>query len=1224
MIYNSMNDIKNLSDKDLTDFLKRYWKTNSFNFYGEFVPEQRVASFYCGYIKHVKVPGTSTFMSYPFIRKAVGFKIPARCRIKAKGFYKFSCFLAPIAERMNANNYCQIKLDFDSLMSISDATYRGAVSINIKTSYCMTEEEKELFDELHDRKQKDLETFMDEDYGGFMDSVVNKYPESAHFIYELLQNADDAQASSAEFILLKKGLVFAHNGTRHFNITDRKNKNIKLGDINAIVNIGHNAKDGVSTIGKFGVGFKSVFQYTVAPEIYDDKFKFRIDNFIVPTLINHDFKGRKEGQTLFYIPFKNKVQDYNRIKIRLENLRSPILFLNNLTQVKWKEEGEISFHEYNKYAKPIACDKGNGFECSFLTEVTDNKQSHLYMFKRNVEIEQIKLPIYVGFYLKDDGSLDTNTKRKVFCFFQTSVTFGLPFVSHAPFLTVDNRDTFKPGEEVNDFLINQLAQLAADALIVLRDLKTDEGNFLLTENIFDIVPVEYTNGQYEEDLSVRGETVDITPFFKAFTQMLKNEEIIYTNSGDYKSVCNVFMANDALRSLISKGQLNYMLRFVRENNTLIDDTALNTIGGFTQQKEKDFVKGAFDWKVREYMTNVLEIQVITSSDIAKLITPSFMAEQSDEWVEKLYGYVQKLRTNDERKPFLYAPIVKTQCGEWLAPFDEEDKEQVYLPVNQESEYFNAPYEFVSMDWYTHQRDFFLKTLRLSRPNITDYIRLVILPHYNGQTDDANDETLRQDFRTMMQIFFELKHDEDKRNASGFYGLQSEKLEFTSVTLADLSKLIKEDVPFKSVDGRLSKVCYLYEGNDELRTYFKGSDYFHEFDLNFYASYGTDWKKDTIRQFIHAIGIDTKHPRIVPNVYTEGNYVRTNYSIEEFSNGIKTASNSKLMWNSIIRNQDEFHKLKPYYYTYNHSVKKENGYTDVYVQLNNSHWIYTDEFTTCTPAEITLEAFHKLGYKECEKIEEELDFGKNAREEQYRQEEEKKRQQVIDNNAIIEVFGGNLDEAKKAKAFYDEFSNTSEEELQAFKDWQRKRENYVFKGNESSMPELDTENGYEVTNGFDFSDSSSKANTFKNINFIGLKLYEEYLKQKGWVYEELDHKEMIYNIKVEPNKLTCVSVIVGKEINTEKTNSIEVTKHQHALMHTYGTNNFTIIRIALRDLGLNYNKEIRDLFGSETDIDSDPVLKKRCEKFASDYWKAKSTEDFERMTAKYQVQVSREL
>src|SRR4051812_37014902 len=58
------------------------------------------------------------------------------------------------------------------------------------------------------------------------------YPDNAHFIYELLQNAEDAEASEVEFELCADGLEARHNGSRSFS----------LEDIDSIANIGDSTK----------------------------------------------------------------------------------------------------------------------------------------------------------------------------------------------------------------------------------------------------------------------------------------------------------------------------------------------------------------------------------------------------------------------------------------------------------------------------------------------------------------------------------------------------------------------------------------------------------------------------------------------------------------------------------------------------------------------------------------------------------------------------------------------------------------------------------------------------------------------------------------------------------------------------------------------------------------------------------------------------------------------
>lgn len=197
----------------------------------------------------------------------------------------------------------------------------------------LTLEQRQLFNRLHDKKVNDKSVLMDEEYIGLFAEAIDKYSDSAHFIYELLQNADDAKATEVNIILKPDKLIFKHNGTRHFNITEKGVK--PQGDINAITGIGFsNKKNDLSTenkIGKFGLGFKSVLQYTDTPEIYDDVFKFKIENMIVPTLLEYDYPDRLDGETLFVLPFKQDKtkQCFREIKERLETLDNPLLFLNN-------------------------------------------------------------------------------------------------------------------------------------------------------------------------------------------------------------------------------------------------------------------------------------------------------------------------------------------------------------------------------------------------------------------------------------------------------------------------------------------------------------------------------------------------------------------------------------------------------------------------------------------------------------------------------------------------------------------------------------------------------------------------------------------------------------------------------------------------------------------------------------------------------------------------------
>ena len=118
----------------------------------------------------------------------------------------------------------------------------------------LTIEQKALFDALHQSRKDDFKTFNKKSYRGVWGSIIDKYPESAHFIYELLQNADDAEATDVYIILKKDCLFFKHNGKKHFDIT--RDEADPVGDINSITGIGDSSKVDIhNKIGKFGVGY---------------------------------------------------------------------------------------------------------------------------------------------------------------------------------------------------------------------------------------------------------------------------------------------------------------------------------------------------------------------------------------------------------------------------------------------------------------------------------------------------------------------------------------------------------------------------------------------------------------------------------------------------------------------------------------------------------------------------------------------------------------------------------------------------------------------------------------------------------------------------------------------------------------------------------------------------------------------------------------------------------
>ena len=128
------------------------------------------------------------------------------------------------------------------------------------------------------------------------DSILSgMYNDPSHtIIYQILQNAEDEVAKEVGFELLEDRLNRFHNG-----------KDLDLEDIKGVTGFGYSKKkDDLTAIGKFGVGFKSVFAITETPYIYSGDCNIKIMDFVIPIMVNH----KKFKDTLIFLPFNHNIR----------------------------------------------------------------------------------------------------------------------------------------------------------------------------------------------------------------------------------------------------------------------------------------------------------------------------------------------------------------------------------------------------------------------------------------------------------------------------------------------------------------------------------------------------------------------------------------------------------------------------------------------------------------------------------------------------------------------------------------------------------------------------------------------------------------------------------------------------------------------------------------------------------------------------------------------------
>ena len=160
------------------------------------------------------------------------------------------------------------------------------------------------------------------------------YTQPSRFIEEILQNTEDAYArknadehlNPIRFKLFPDKIEIHHNG-KDFDEND-------LMSITTFANTTKKSNTEVNLIGKFGIGFKSVFSITDFPEIHCGSYHYKITDYEVLTPC--ETRQADEGfHTLIILPFKRKetAECYNAVKQGLDELNSfHLLFLKKLEQ----------------------------------------------------------------------------------------------------------------------------------------------------------------------------------------------------------------------------------------------------------------------------------------------------------------------------------------------------------------------------------------------------------------------------------------------------------------------------------------------------------------------------------------------------------------------------------------------------------------------------------------------------------------------------------------------------------------------------------------------------------------------------------------------------------------------------------------------------------------------------------------------------------------------------
>ncbi|KAL9261443.1 NO VEIN-like protein [Drosera capensis] len=304
------------------------------------------------------------------------------------------------------------------------------------------------------------------------------YSQDSHFLLELVQNADDnlypREAEPTLMFILQDTSIVILNNEQGFTA-----KNIR-----ALCDVGSSTKKGsAGYIGQKGIGFKSVFRVTDAPEIHSNGFHVKFDisegqiGFVLPTIVppcnmNLITQLASAGahkmadyswNTCIVLPFRSKLSDgasANSLFSMFSDLRpSLLLFLHRLRRIMFKNVIDDSLIVMRKEIV------GNG-----IVNVTQGKEKTTwFLASQRLRPEGLRdkveeTEISIAFSLQESayGYESWLEPQPVFAFLPLR-TYGLKFILQGDFVLPSSREEVDGDSPWNQWLLSEFPGLFVNA-----------------------------------------------------------------------------------------------------------------------------------------------------------------------------------------------------------------------------------------------------------------------------------------------------------------------------------------------------------------------------------------------------------------------------------------------------------------------------------------------------------------------------------------------------------------------------------------------------------------------------------------------------------------------------------------------------------------------------------------------------------------------------------------
>ena len=545
--------------------------------------------------------------------------------------------------------------------------------------------------------------------------LSDRYADSAHFIYELLQNAEDAigrrenwkGSKTVSFNLSKGQLRVSHYGVP---FTEP--------DVKGICGIGEGTKD-ITEIGEFGIGFKSVYEITNRPEIHSGEEDFAIESYVRP--IAAEPISREFDETVILLPLKD--DDTKTIKMITSGLTrlslSALRFLRNIDAISWSVDGigsGIFLRESKVLGKNI-----RRVELLGQSPDSDDIQESWLIFSKPIRNMNKDLVGYVeiAFTLSGDREKDIDTIGRVersplVAFFPTALETNLGFLIQGPYRTTPSRDNVPSEKPWNQKLVSETATLLIESLKWLRKEK------MLDINVLKCLPIN----SYKFD-----EENMFYPIFQATKTALLSLPLLPKLPSGFTSARGSFLGRTQdLRELVNSKQLTVLSGESEKTYWLSGEITINRTPN-----------------LRTYLIEELGIQELTPALLIDLLTEDFFDLQTDAWIRKFYEFLNNLP--DQHKRLGNIPFLRLENGEHTE-FSSAINDTVFLPGKFKTDFPTVHHNVCNTE-ASHE---FLVTIGLHEPDPVDDVILNLLPNYEADDMEIDEDDYAADINRILEAY----------------------------------------------------------------------------------------------------------------------------------------------------------------------------------------------------------------------------------------------------------------------------------------------------------------------------------------------------------------------------------------------------------------------------------------------------------------------------------------